>query len=141
VGGLAVGATTFCTVPRLGLADGTYDLWITGFRLTIADAGRSLGSAPATVGVVPVATTRSLRFRLAGGAAELVPSDPIDPSAAPVQVETAPQARPPAPDGERASGAPFAGAAAGVVVLVGGLALIAHRRRRLAGSVDKVRTS
>ena len=124
--GIGAGRSVSCTLPRLGLADGTHDLWLTGFRGGLPDAGRRLGAAPAPTGVGPVATPRSLRFAVAGATIRVVSSPAIDPAAPPVQVVTGPASTVPAGGAHR----PAAARAAPVVVLLLAAGAVAVVRRR-----------
>ena len=92
--GLRPGGTATCVLPRLGAPDGRLTAWITGFRGGVADAGRRLGAETAPIGVIPVATMRSLRFRVHGRSATVLPSPAIDAAAPSVGLVRAPDVEP-----------------------------------------------
>lgn len=97
---LRSGADLTCRLHRLGLPDGTHQLWLTGFVGGLPPIRGALGDAPPLVGVVPVATPRSVGFRIVGdrvvvieatspagsdGAADDV-DEPSEPSESPLPV-------------------------------------------------------
>lgn len=55
-----------CRIPRAGLTDGPHTLWLTGFVGGIPAVGGAVRADPPVVGVVPIAESRSVRFRITG---------------------------------------------------------------------------
>lgn len=66
------GEAVRCGLPRLGRADGPWALWLTGFTGGLPALSPALGDDTPAVGVVSVATSRSLVLEVAGTTATVV---------------------------------------------------------------------
>lgn len=73
---IKAGRSVACRLPRLGLADGTHTIWLTGFVGGLAEVGKTLGDDPVAVGVVPVAESRSVIVEVQGREVSVVAAAP-----------------------------------------------------------------
>ncbi len=118
---LDASAAVDCRVPRRLLRDGRIGMWITGFVGGLPPVGGPLGADAAPVGVVPVATSRSIAVDLAGSRVAIVAVDP--PRSAAAQ----------RPEGSEQGGGWALWLALAVPAVAGAIAVaspLAHRRRR-----------
>lgn len=120
---LAPGASVTCRVPRRGLGDGRRVVWLTGFTGGIPVAGGPLGDEPPAVGVVPVATARSIAVVLHGSKASLAGSEATTP---PGPASSVPG---PARASSDAGTFPWSPLGVGIAVLLVGAAVAVRARR------------
>lgn len=125
---IAAKESVSCALPRAAITQGAKTLWITGFRDRIPRADGVWGTKPAQAGVIPVASPRSIEFKLTADTAEINDASSTDANP-PVQVIASPTT-----SENEASISPGPVIAIGALLAaIGGLAVL-RRRRMTAGT-------
>lgn len=125
---IAAKKSVSCALPRAAITQGAKTLWITGFRDRIPRADGVWGTKPAQAGVIPVASPRSIEFKLTADTAEINDASSTDANP-PVQVIASPTT-----SENEASISPGPVIAIGALLAaIGGLAVL-RRRRMTAGT-------